>query len=261
MSASEAFTEPSLFDHTSREPANKPTSPTVDERPARTANPAAAKPANTANTASTAGSPTSRATEVAEVREPEAASDNAESEEVSAADAEPSTETPEVALTPEAIAQNERKRLAEQLHALKRKEFEIRRALAATDHPDLAEAIRTLEGRAFTVSRAEAKLAQGFSKSEARRREVIDKKLGTLRAKREELDTQITALETELGGLGADRLSTFESERQTALEQLMIAMAQHANEFRAANLEPSSLVPEIEGWLPELEAIAKKLSA
>lgn len=161
----------------------------------------------------------------------------------------------------EASAQGDRKRLAEQLQALKRKEFELRRALAAADHPELAESIRLIEGRAFAVSRVEAKLAQGFSKSEARRREVIEKKLGSLRDKRAELDSQIGALEAELGGLGSDRLTTFGQERQQALEQLLLALSTHEASLRAAGLDPASLIPEIEGWLPELEALATKMSA
>jgi hypothetical protein len=81
-----------------------------------------------------------------------------------------------------------------------------------------------------------------------------------LREKRAELDSQIGALEAELGGLGADRLATFESERQKALEQLMISIASHDAALRAAGLDPSQLVPEIAGWLPELDALAEKLS-
>jgi hypothetical protein len=238
MSVSESFTEPSLFDHSSREPAHKPLPvPTtkVDERAAR----AETAPANTDTDRAVSGSAATLLDE----------SDRAQP-----------AETPDPPLSAEAIAQNERKRLAEQLEALKRKEFELRRALAAADHPEVAEAIRTIEGRAFAVSRAEAKLAQGFSKSEARRRDVIEKKLGTLREKRAELDSQIGTLESELGGLGADRLATFESERQSALEQLMIAMASHDAALRAAGLDPSNLVPEIARWLPELDALAEKVS-
>jgi hypothetical protein len=157
MSASEAFTEPSLFDHTSREHTSKsPPIPPVVERDAGVA----------------------AATQAAE---PEAASG---STDLAALGGE-SPEAPEAALSPEAIAQNERKRLAEQLDALKRKEFELRRA---------------------------------------------------------------------------DRLATFERERQSALEQLMIAMATHDAALNAAGLEPSNLVPEIAGWLPDLEALAKKVS-
>src|SRR6187402_2004414 len=99
MSATDVFSEPSLFDHASSEPADEP----ADEPAGKTA-----------------------------------------------------------------PAESDRKRLAEQLHALKRKEFELRRALAAAEHPELAESIRLIEGRAFAVSRVEAKLAEGFSKAEAR---------------------------------------------------------------------------------------------
>jgi chromosome segregation ATPase len=164
------------------------------------------------------------------------------------------------ALSPEATTQSDRKRLAEQLSALKRKEFELRRALAAADHPELADAIRLIEARAFVVARAETKLAQGFSKTEARRREVIEKKLGSLRDKRAELDTQIGTLETELRGLGSDRLATFGQERQEALKQLLIVLGTHEAALHDAGLDPASLVPEIEGWLPELEALASKVT-
>ena len=197
MSATDVFSEPSLFDHASSEPAAP--------------------------------------------QEPAVASDGSQT----------AASQPEV----------DRKRLAEQLHALKRKEFELRRALAAAEHPQLAESIRLIEGRAFAVSRAEAKLAEGFSRSEARRRDVIEKKLVSLRAKRAELDSQIGALEAELGGLGSDRLATFGQERQQALQQLLLALGTHETSLRAAGLDPASLVPEIEGWLPELEALASKASA
>jgi len=232
MSASEAFTESSLFAHSSREPASNPTAPTVVERAARTA-------VATAVSASEAISGSS-----------------------DAADLEASGNAIDTPVAREAIArEDERKRLAEQLDALKRKEFELRRALAAADHPEAAEAIRMIGGSAFSVSRAEAKLAQGFPKSEARRREVIEKKLGTLRDKRADLDSQIGALEVELGGLGADRIAVFENERQAALEQLMIVLATHDAALSAAKLDPRRLVPELEGWMPELEALAKKMSA
>jgi hypothetical protein len=240
MSAPQVSTEPSLFDHSSREPARKPIapSPTAPSTDERAASPAAAT----------------------EVAEPGAASSHSDVAELETAEDTHAIPAAEVALSPEAIAQNERKRLAEQLDALKRKEFELRRALAAADHPEVADAIRAIEARAFAVSRAEGKVAQGFSKTEARRREVIEKKLAVQRAKRAELDGQIGELETELSGLGADRLAAFESERLEALEQLMIVMATHDAGLRAAKLDLSGLVPDIERWLPELEAIAKKAS-
>jgi len=154
----------------------------------------------------------------------------------------------------------DRKRLAEQLDALKRKEAELRRALAVADHPELAEAVRLLEAAAFCVTRAENKLSQGFSKSEARRREVIEKKLASLRDKRSELDTQIAAFEEELAGLGTQRIAEFELERKNALKDLMIALATHDAALSASGLEAHALVPEIAGWMPELEAVAREVS-
>lgn len=173
---------------------------------------------------------------------------------------------PELAAEPQAESAEgekavpDRKRLKEQLDALKRKEAELRRALAVTDHPELADAIRNLEACAYCVTRAEGKLAQGFSKGEARRRETIDKKLTSLREKRAELDTQITALEQELEGLGTQRLAEFEAERKTALKDLMIALATHDQALTAAGVEAHLLVPEIGGWMPELEAVAREVS-
>lgn len=185
----------------------------------------------------------------------------AEPSEVRASEASPEVDSDAATAAAATPAPSDRKRISEQLDALKRKEFELRRALVAADHPDLADAIRVIEGRAFNVSRAEAKLAQGFSKTEARRREVLEKKLASLRAKRAELDAQIGTLESELGGLGADRLATFQTERQQALQELLIALATHEAALKAAGVAPAQLVPEIEGWLPELESLASDLSA
>ncbi len=100
-------------------------------------------------------------------------------------------------------AEDKRKRIEKQLDALKRKEAELRRALLVTEHPEIGDAIGAIEGRAFAVTRAEEKAAQGLSKTELRRRETIDKKLGSLREKRSELDSQIGTLEQELAGLAA----------------------------------------------------------
>jgi hypothetical protein len=70
----------------------------------------------------------------------------------------------------------DRRRLEEQLEALKRRESELRRALAIADHPELAEAIRELEGRAYAISRVEAKLAQGLTKAEETARSPSSKR-------------------------------------------------------------------------------------
>lgn len=246
MSATDASSEPSLFDLTSSEPASKaPATPRVEERSAR---------------AATASAPLEP---IVTSGSSKAASDRADGDgpdsHALVSDALVS-DAADTALSPEATTQSDRKRLAEQLSALKRKESELRRALAAADHPELAEAIRLIEARAFVVARVETKLAQGFSKTEARRREVIEKKLGSLRDKRAALDTQIGTLETELSGLGSDRLATFRQERQEALQQLLIALGTHEAALHDAGLDPASLVPEIEGWLPELEALASKVS-
>jgi len=242
MSSNDAASEPSLFDSTTLQPAIKtPVTLIATEDAARAAsNAAKAAPAKSEPAVNAASS--------------EAAASGASGDV-------PSSDVPEAGQATEVSGPTDRKRLAEQLDALKRKEFELRRALAAADHPELADAIRLLEGRAFSVSRVEAKIAQGFSKTEARRREVIEKKLGTLRDKRAELDSQIGALETELTGLGADRLTAFQREREGALQELLRALGTHEAALRAAGLDSARLVPEIEGWMPELEALATKVSA
>jgi type IV secretory pathway VirB10-like protein len=160
----------------------------------------------------------------------------------------------------EDLERNDRKRLEEQLGALRRKEAELLRALAITDHPALADAIRTIEARVYCVSRADAKIAQGLSKSEARRQEVLTKKLTALREKRAELDSQIGTLEAEYQELGASRMTDFQRERQDALQSLMIALAQHDAAIAAAGLDVRALLPEIGSLLPELEGIARSVS-
>jgi len=159
------------------------------------------------------------------------------------------------------VGKPDRRKLEEQLEALKRKEFELRRALSIADHPDLADAIRALEGRAYAIQRAETKLAQGLSKSEERRRETIEKKLASLREKRAELDAQIGALELEQQALGAERAQAFEAERRHALEQLLVTLGTHEPAFRAAGLEATELVPELTRYLPEIQVLAESLVA
>lgn len=168
----------------------------------------------------------------------------------------------EQAGTPDASLERlDRKKLEEQLEALKRKEIELRRALMLADHPVLAEAVRAIEGRAFAVGRVEAKLAQGLSKSEARRKETLSKKLCGLREKRAELDEQITQLETELAGLGVERVQVYEAERREAVQQLFVALGTHDATFREVGVEPSAIVPEIIRFLPEIEALAEHFAA
>jgi chromosome segregation ATPase len=153
-----------------------------------------------------------------------------------------------------------RKRLEEQLEALKRREAELRRELAITDHPELEDAIRLLEGSTYAVARIEAKIAQGFSKAEERRRETLDKKLGGLRDKRAELDAQIAELEAELHTLG-DRARAFAGERRSALEQLLAVLSTHGAALTAMGLEATSLVPDLSRWLPEIQQLAETLVA
>jgi chromosome segregation ATPase len=153
-----------------------------------------------------------------------------------------------------------RKRLEEQLDALKRREGELRRELAITDHPELEEAIRLLEGSTYAVARIEAKIAQGFSKAEERRRDTLEKKLGGLRDKRAELDAQIAELEAELHALG-DRARAFAGERRTALEQLLAVLGTHDAALTAAGLEATSLVPDLSRLLPEIRQMAETLVA
>lgn len=154
----------------------------------------------------------------------------------------------------------DRRRLEEQLEALKRRESELRRALAIADHPELAEAIRELEGRAYAIGRVEAKLAQGLTKAEERRRETVDKKLNVLREKRAELDSQIAELEKELAALGVERTRAFEAERREALQNLLVTLSTHKAALESAGLEPVALVPELECYLPEVYALAEELS-
>jgi chromosome segregation ATPase len=155
----------------------------------------------------------------------------------------------------------DRKRIEEQLEVLKRKESELRRALAIADHPELAEAIRVLEGRAYAVTRVEIKMAQGLSKAEERRRETLDKKLSSLQDKRAELDAQIREIEAQLAPLGVERTRAFEVERREALEQLIAALSHHHDALLEAGLDAASLVPDIARWMPEVVAFAEKLAS
>jgi len=153
----------------------------------------------------------------------------------------------------------ERRRLEDQLSALKRREAELRRALAIADHPELAEAVRVLEGACYTVSRVEAKMAQGLSKSEEKRRETVEKKLAQAEEKRRELDAQIAEFRAELHALGEERTQSFEAERREGLKGLIGMLSQHTATFEAAGVDPASLVPDIARLMPEVRALAEEL--
>jgi chromosome segregation ATPase len=153
----------------------------------------------------------------------------------------------------------DKRRLEGQLEALKRREFELRRALAVADHPELADAIRLLDGRAYALARVEAKLAQGLSKSEERRKETLDKKLGVLRAKAAELDAQIAELSAEHANLVHTRFAALESERRAALNDLVACLGEHVALLASAGLDAADLVPEIGQRMAEIRAAAQEL--
>lgn len=154
-------------------------------------------------------------------------------------------------------AQAERKRIAEQLAHLERKQAELRRALAIAEHPELADAIREIDGRAYGVARVEEKLAQPLSKSEERKRAKVEAKLEAARGKRAELDAAIAALESELAALSGERVDALRAQHDAALKALFAVLARHADAFEAAGLQMTALVPELERWLPTLRAMAE----
>jgi hypothetical protein len=170
-------------------------------------------------------------------------------------DAQPaptSTEEPE---------RHTKRKLEEQLEALKRKEIELRRALVVADHPELAEAIRLLQGRTYALERSHEKLTLGLTKVELRRGETLQKKRAGLAEKRAELDAQIAELDAELLGLGVERQQGFEAAHRQALEELLIALGAHLGQVQAAGLEVTDLVPELKRWLPEIEQLAAQKTA
>jgi len=154
----------------------------------------------------------------------------------------------------------EKKRIEEQLEALKRRESELRRALATASHPELADAIRLIEGRAYALSRVETKMAEGLSKSEERRKQTVEKKRAGLQEKRDELNAQVAVLDAELATLGVERTEAFERERRAAMESLLAALGAHGAELPAAGLEAGQLVPDIARWMPEIQELAEELS-
>jgi cell division protein FtsB len=180
----------------------------------------------------------------------------AETPEASPPDSSHSAESTEL-LTPAV----DKKRLEEQLEALKRKELELRRALAIANHPELADAIRLLDGRAYALTRVEGKIALGLSKSEERRKETLEKKLEGLNAKRAELNAQIAELNAELDLLVKARAEALEGERRAALNELVAALGQHTAALSAAGLDVSELVPEIGQRMAQIREAAEQLVA
>ncbi|MEC7525295.1 MAG: hypothetical protein VYE22_35760 [Myxococcota bacterium] len=156
----------------------------------------------------------------------------------------------------DAQAEKERLRIEQQLAQLERKQAELKRQLAMASHPELADALREVEGRAYGVTRVEEQLAQPLTKSEERQRAKLEKKLAGAREKRDALDAQITELETELSALSDERVAALQDERRAALHQLFTVLAQHSEGFESAGLQVAELIPELDVWLPELRALA-----
>lgn len=161
----------------------------------------------------------------------------------------------------------DRKRIEEQLAQLEKRRLELCRELAITDHPEIAEPIREIEGRIYAVHRVEARMAEGLSKAEARRIEALQKKREGLAAKKAELDAkraevqgQLDALDRELSELGEDREATFHRERNQALEALVIALGTHAPAFQSASVEIATLIPELTARMPEVQTVAERLA-
>ena len=165
-------------------------------------------------------------------------------------------EAPEKSGVGDIIAPPAREKIEAQLRDLQRKEAELRRALAVADHPDLGDAIREVEGRAFGVTRAEQKLADPLSKSESKRRDTLEAKLAKAKTKRDDIELEIMRLEEELAPLGEARLAMLREAREEALLKLLAAMNRHADAFAAADLDEVALVPDLARWLPELRALA-----
>lgn len=259
MSAPESHNEPTLFDPRpgqadaaldgEREGPDSPLDPASES--------ADASASRSAKSKGKGKSKASRERAAAAEVEAEASSDAVGAEEA-LVDAENDEDEP---IPDEDPALSDRKRLEQQLLALKRKEAELRCALVATTHPELAGGVREIQGKAYAVSKAEEKLTQGLPKSEARRQEKLDKKLAMLRTKQAELEVQIDAVEKEITELGTGRLATFESERAEAMQSLMASLGAHGEALKAAQVDPRELVADLERWWPELEAIAHEVSA
>jgi hypothetical protein len=256
MTVSEAYTEPTLFDLRARERQSEEdaqhTLQALSTHDAASAVPAAGA-ASLAPQAREA-EPPAEASEARQTAETADAAQSAQAGETG----EPG-ETAQAA-APGATPPDEKKRLEKQLDALKRKESELRRALLVAERPELAEAIRTIQGHAYSVQRAEDKASHGLSKAEVRRRDTLDKKLTGLREKRTELDKQIEALEAEHNTLGAEQAAASQVERRQALGQLLRSLSMNAAAFTDAGIDAQSVVPELARLMPELEGFARELT-
>ncbi len=155
----------------------------------------------------------------------------------------------------------DRDRIVRQLEQLKRREAELRRALIVADHPELDAPIREVDGRVYGVQLASERLDAPLTKGEQKKIERFEKKLEGARVKRAELDAAIAELEGELKALRDDRQSTLEAQRDEALRNLLTTLAEHAPAFEAVGMQISTIVPELEPWLPTLRAMAEEKGA
>jgi hypothetical protein len=161
----------------------------------------------------------------------------------------------------------ERQRIEEQLALLEQKKRELSKALALADHPALAAPLRMIEGRLYAVSRAETQMAAGLSKSEEKRKESLAKKRETLALKKAELEAklaeaaeQILAIDKDLLALGDERRLALESERNAALEALVIALSEHGPAFDAVKVDPAAIVEGLAPRMGEVHATAERLA-
>jgi len=191
-------------------------------------------------------------------------------EELAPAPQETRTDTPaEPALEPQPVtdASSERRRLEAELAAIEKKRDELARALIVNAHPELADPIRVLTGRVYAVSRVEERMREPLSKGETRKLESLGKKRESLLAKRAELDAKRAEIETEIGTvehelalLGEERTKGFTREREEALEQLVVSLAQHGAAFDGAGVDPVRLVEGLDARMAEVKQTAEQLA-
>jgi chromosome segregation ATPase len=174
---------------------------------------------------------------------------------------------PAVSAGPEDAAA-ERRRLEAELAAIERKREELARALIVNAHPELADPIRVLTGRLYAVSRVEERMREPLSKAEVRKVESLGKKRESLTAKRAELDAKRAEIEAEIGSvdhelaqLGDERTKGFERERDEALEQLVVSLAQLGPSFDAAGVDPVRLVDGLAARMPDVKSTAEALAS
>ncbi|MBX7195184.1 MAG: hypothetical protein K1X94_24225 [Sandaracinaceae bacterium] len=194
----------------------------------------------------------------------EPVSDAAVHEPVAAA--EPTTASH--AGTPLDDAAAERRRLEAELAAIERKREELSRALIVNAHPELADPIRVLTGRLYAVARVEERMREPLSKAEVRKVESLGKKRESLVLKRAELDAKRLELEAELAQLdhelallGEERTKSFDRERNDALEQLVVTLAQLGPAFDQAGVDPVRLVEGLDARMADIKATAESLAS